>query len=65
MQTKTKKAKDLQPGDIVRDEPLGVVGEVMPMESGGVWYSVKGGSDGPGLDFHEADDEADVTVYLP
>ena len=65
MKTVTKKAKELQPGDVVRVEPWGEVGEVMPMESGGVWYSVKGSNDGPGPDFHEADDEADVLVYLP
>lgn len=65
MKTIAKKAKDLQPGDVVRVEPWGEVGEVAQMEGGGVWYVVKGGTDGPGPDFHEAEDEDDVTVYVP
>lgn len=63
MRTKTKKASELQPGDILSLDPARIVGEVGPME-GGVWYSVKGGNDGEGPDFNEADDDTPVTVIV-
>lgn len=64
MKAKTKKAKDLQPGDVLSVEPFAAIGEVQPMEGGGVWYSVKGGSDGEGPEFVEANDDDDVMVFI-